>query len=90
MSVQIGTNQAGQAVTPHDRNLPQVTLTRNTPMPLDLDWPLSVQANTSAIERRAATLPARRSLSILRLAGKASIRRRPVNSALGSTMASNA
>lgn len=62
MSVQIGANQAGQAVTPHDRNLPQVTLTRNAPMPLDLDWALSVQANTSAIERRAATLPARRSV----------------------------
>ena len=26
-------------------------------MPLDLDWVRAVQANTSAIERRAATLP---------------------------------
>ena len=34
-----------------------------------------------------ATLPARRPLSILHLAGKASIRRRPVNSALGVTQA---
>jgi deoxyribose-phosphate aldolase len=31
-------------------------------MPLDLDWVASVQANTSAIERRAATLPGRRSV----------------------------
>ncbi|MGB8815094.1 MAG: deoxyribose-phosphate aldolase [Paracoccaceae bacterium] len=31
-------------------------------MPLDLDWVASVQANTSAIERRAATIPGRRSV----------------------------
>ena len=31
-------------------------------MDLDLDWVLGVQANTSAIERRCATLPGRRSL----------------------------
>ncbi|WP_210528996.1 deoxyribose-phosphate aldolase [Rubellimicrobium arenae] len=31
-------------------------------MPLDLDWVRRVQANTSAIERRAATLPGRRSV----------------------------
>ena len=31
-------------------------------MPLDLDWVASVQANTSAIERRAATLGGRRSV----------------------------
>ncbi|WP_368188372.1 deoxyribose-phosphate aldolase [Aestuariibius sp. HNIBRBA575] len=31
-------------------------------MPLDLDWVASVQANTSAIERRAKTLPGRRSV----------------------------
>ena len=42
--------------------LPQVHLARNTGMPLDLDWVASVQANTSAIERRAATLPGRRSV----------------------------
>jgi len=35
---------------------------RNPGMPLDLDWVASVQANTSAIERRAATLPGRRSV----------------------------
>ena len=31
-------------------------------MDLDLDWALSVQANTSAIERRCKTLPGRRSI----------------------------
>ncbi|MCA3437314.1 MAG: deoxyribose-phosphate aldolase [Rhodobacter sp.] len=31
-------------------------------MPLDLDWVAGVQANTPAIERRAATLPGRRSV----------------------------
>jgi len=42
--------------------LPQVTHPRNPGMPLDLDWVAGVQANTSAIERRAATLPGRRSV----------------------------
>jgi deoxyribose-phosphate aldolase len=31
-------------------------------MPLDLDWVAAVKANTSAIERRAATLPGRRTV----------------------------
>lgn len=38
------------------------TLERNPGMELDLDWALSVQANTSAIERRCKTLPGRRSI----------------------------
>ncbi len=42
--------------------LPQVALPRNPGQPLDLDWVMSAQANTSAIERRAATLPGRRSV----------------------------
>ena len=42
--------------------LPQIHEPRNDRMPLDLDWVASVQANTSAIERRAATLPGRRSV----------------------------
>ena len=42
--------------------LPQVTDTRNPGMPLDMDWVRRLQANSSAIERRAATLPARRSV----------------------------
>ncbi|WP_102222816.1 deoxyribose-phosphate aldolase [Acidimangrovimonas sediminis] len=46
--------------------LPQVTPPhghpRNPGQPLDLDWVARVQANTPAIERRAATLPGRRSV----------------------------
>ena len=42
--------------------LPQVTHLRNQAMQLDLDWVTSVQANTSAIEHRAATLGGRRSV----------------------------
>ena len=42
--------------------LPQVQEVRNPGMALDMDWVASVQANTSAIERRAATLPGRRSV----------------------------
>ncbi len=42
--------------------LPQVTEPRNPGLALDMDWVRRVQANTSAIERRAATLPGRRSV----------------------------
>jgi deoxyribose-phosphate aldolase len=42
--------------------LPQVHLPRNDGIPLDLDWISRLQANTSAIERRASTLPGRRSV----------------------------
>lgn len=42
--------------------LPQLHLPRNDGMALDMDWVARVQANTSAIERRAATLPGRRSV----------------------------
>ena len=42
--------------------LPQVTEPRNAGLPLDLEWVLGAQANTSAIERRTASLPARRSV----------------------------
>ncbi|MFY0690408.1 MAG: deoxyribose-phosphate aldolase [Paracoccaceae bacterium] len=42
--------------------LPQVHLPRNAGMALDLDWVARVQANTSAIERRAKTLPGRRTV----------------------------
>ncbi len=38
------------------------TFQRIPGLPLDLDWVLSVQANTSAIERRCKTLPGRRSI----------------------------
>ncbi|MEO0358504.1 MAG: deoxyribose-phosphate aldolase, partial [Pseudomonadota bacterium] len=42
--------------------LPQTIEARNPGIPLDLDWALGVQANRSAIERRCATLPGRRSI----------------------------
>ena len=42
--------------------LPQVQEPRNPGTPLDLDLIRALQANTSAIERRAATLPGRRSV----------------------------
>ena len=42
--------------------LPQLHHTRNPGMALDLDWVGNVQANTSAIERRCASLPGRRSV----------------------------
>jgi deoxyribose-phosphate aldolase len=43
-------------------HLPQLHRPRNPGMALDLDWIARVQANTSAIERRAATLPGRRTV----------------------------
>ena len=42
--------------------LPQMVDARNPGFDLDLDWVMSAQANTSAIERRCATLPGRRSV----------------------------
>jgi deoxyribose-phosphate aldolase len=42
--------------------LPQIHEARNAGMALDLDWVARVQANTSAIERRAASLPGRRTV----------------------------
>lgn len=42
--------------------LPTLTQGRNEGTAFDLDWVLSMQANRSAIERRAQTLPARRSV----------------------------
>jgi deoxyribose-phosphate aldolase len=42
--------------------LPQVHEPRNPGMELDMDWVAGVQANTSAIERRATSLPGRRSV----------------------------
>jgi deoxyribose-phosphate aldolase len=43
-------------------HLPQLAHARNPGMPLDLDWVAAVQVNTSAVERRVATLPGRRSV----------------------------
>ncbi|MDW4498396.1 deoxyribose-phosphate aldolase [Sulfitobacter sp. D35] len=52
--------QAATAAGPN--HLPQVTEPRNPGMALDMDWVRAMQANTSAIERRAATIGARRSV----------------------------
>ncbi|MCR8550818.1 deoxyribose-phosphate aldolase [Salipiger sp. P9] len=52
------TSQAHTAVT----HLPQALEPRNPGMALDMDWVLRARANRSAIERRAATLPGRRSV----------------------------
>ena len=54
--------QTKELTLPRSQNLPQLAHARNAPMPLDLDWVASVQANTSAIERRAATIGGRRSV----------------------------
>jgi len=53
------------SLTATAQHLPQLAAhghPRNPGMPLDLDWVAQVQANTSAIERRAATLGGRRSV----------------------------
>ncbi|MEY4873245.1 MAG: deoxyribose-phosphate aldolase, partial [Pseudomonadota bacterium] len=50
------------ADTTQTAQLPQLAHVRNPGMALDLDWVAAVQANTSAIERRAATLGGRRSV----------------------------
>jgi deoxyribose-phosphate aldolase len=42
--------------------LPQTISARNTGIELDLDWISSIQANTSAIERRASSIASRRSI----------------------------
>jgi len=59
--------QGGQMATlmPDQMRLPQLHAQphpRNPGMALDLDWVASAQANTSAIERRTAALPGRRSV----------------------------
>ena len=56
------TQTAQTATETASHQLPQVTEPRNPGMALDMDWVRALQANTSAIERRAATLPARRSV----------------------------
>ncbi|MEL7345107.1 MAG: deoxyribose-phosphate aldolase [Pseudomonadota bacterium] len=55
------TLQTAQSTTA-SAHLPATTQPRNPGFDLDLDWVARVQANTSAIERRAATLPGRRSV----------------------------
>ncbi len=48
--------------TAEGHQLPTALEPRNPGMALDLDWVRTAQANTSAIERRAKTLPGRRSV----------------------------
>ncbi len=55
-------SQTDTALQTASSHLPQPVETRNPGLPLDLSWVRAVQANTSAIERRAATLPGRRSV----------------------------
>lgn len=50
------------ATTTTLNTLPLSLEARNPGMPLDLDWVMSSQANTSAIERRCKSLPGRRSV----------------------------
>jgi len=53
---------ASDTTTVPHHQLPQVTEPRNPGMALDMNWVRSVQVNTSAVERRAATIGARRSV----------------------------
>lgn len=53
---------AATAIASAPQHLPQLAHARNPGMALDLDWVASVQANTSAIERRAASLGGSRSV----------------------------
>jgi deoxyribose-phosphate aldolase len=45
-----------------EKQAPQIQHARNPGMPLDIGWVHGVQVNRSAVERRAATLPARRTV----------------------------
>ncbi|MGC8201748.1 deoxyribose-phosphate aldolase [Aliiroseovarius sp. PTFE2010] len=56
MSTKLATNSTTTA------GLPQVHAPRNETIPLDMAWVRRAQANKSAIERRAATIGARRSV----------------------------
>ncbi|ABV94749.1 deoxyribose-phosphate aldolase [Dinoroseobacter shibae DFL 12 = DSM 16493] len=56
------TTTTGQQIDLHRGHLPDTVLPRNPGLPLDLDWVRSAAVNTSAVERRAASLPGRRSV----------------------------
>lgn len=56
------TRQTLPAEKPAQTSLRQIGHVRNPGMSLDMDWVRRAQANTSAIERRAKTLPGRRSV----------------------------
>ena len=51
-----------KSINPSFKVVGDYNLQRNEGVPLDLDWVMSSQANTSAIERRASTFSTRRSV----------------------------
>lgn len=51
-------DEVEKAEQPVERSLPE----RNPGMPLDMDWVRQVRVNRSAVERRAATIPTRRTV----------------------------
>ncbi len=60
-----GTSQAPRPSAPQ----PSGDLPRNPGMPLDLGWIREIRINRSAVERRAATIPTRRSIKTAWQAG---------------------
>ena len=54
---------------PHDAAFPPDAVIRNPGMPLDLGWVRDIRVNRSAVERRAATIPTRRSIKAAWQAG---------------------
>src|ERR1041385_5046941 len=61
-----GTTPAPRTGSPAE---PKGELARNPGMPLDLGWVRDVRINRSAVERRAATIPTRRSVKTAWQAG---------------------
>lgn len=53
---------AAPANRPAQPTQPQATFPRNPGLPLDLGWIRDIRVNRSAVERRAATIPTRRSV----------------------------
>jgi len=51
-----------EEITPHSNVTPQAHIARNPGMPLDMDWVRQARVNRSAVERRAATIPTRRTV----------------------------
>jgi len=62
MDSQIAEASAAKAAASSQTHGHGAALPRNPGVALDLDWALGIEANTSAIERRCASLPGRRSV----------------------------
>ncbi|MCG7629849.1 deoxyribose-phosphate aldolase [Epibacterium sp. MM17-32] len=62
MDSQIAEASAAKAAAPTSGHGSDSALPRNPGVALDLDWALGLEANTSAIERRCASLPGRRTV----------------------------